>query len=238
MTTKNVVISLFDYTGVMVRPWADAGYECHCYDIQHEGYTVRDGIHYHAADLSDIAVLDAIVDRFKGRTAIVFGFPPCTDLASSGARHWAKKAEADPRFQRKAIELASNVVWVASKLEAPYMLENPIGALCTQWDKPDHKFHPYEYGGYLPEDDVHPLWPNVIPERDAYTKTTCLWTGSGFKLPQAKPVQPIRITYANGKSGSPQWAKLGGSSQRTKNIRSATPRGFAMAVYYANAGVV
>jgi hypothetical protein len=29
--------------------------------------------------------------------------------------------------------------------------------------------------------------------------------------------------------------KLGGKSQRTKDIRSATPRGFAKAVYAANA---
>lgn len=32
---KNIVISLFDLTGNMVRPWAEAGYECWCFDIQH-----------------------------------------------------------------------------------------------------------------------------------------------------------------------------------------------------------
>lgn len=33
---------------------------------------------------------------------------------------------------------------------------------------------------------------------------------------------------------STQHLKLGGKSQRTKDIRSATPRGFAIAVYEAN----
>ena len=28
------IISLYDYTGEAVRPWAEAGYDCYCYDIQ------------------------------------------------------------------------------------------------------------------------------------------------------------------------------------------------------------
>lgn len=30
---------------------------------------------------------------------------------------------------------------------------------------------------------------------------------------------------------------LGGKSMKTKNIRSVTPRGFALAVFYANVGI-
>ncbi len=33
---KNKVISLYDFTGVAVTPWAKAGYECFCFDIQHD----------------------------------------------------------------------------------------------------------------------------------------------------------------------------------------------------------
>jgi hypothetical protein len=76
------------------------------------------------------------------------------------------------------------------------------------------------------------LWPKHIPNRDAYTKETYLWTGNGFVFPEKKPVEPVLI-----KGSSPQWAKLGGKSLKTKNIRSATPRGFALAVYEANHGV-
>ena len=36
MTKPNMVISLYDYTGEALRPWAEAGYECYAYDIQHK----------------------------------------------------------------------------------------------------------------------------------------------------------------------------------------------------------
>ena len=36
MTDRKYVISLYDYTGEALRPWAEAGYYCIAYDIQHE----------------------------------------------------------------------------------------------------------------------------------------------------------------------------------------------------------
>jgi len=42
-------------------------------------------------------------------------------------------------------------------------------------------------------------------------------------MPEKKPVKPV--------NNYPGWTKLGGKSLRTKNIRSATPRGFAQAVF-------
>ena len=38
----------------------------------------------------------------------------------------------------------------------------------------------------------------------------------------------------SGHKNNPGWKKCGGKSTRTKNIRSATPRGFAQAVFEAN----
>lgn len=171
--------------------------------------------------------------------AMVFGFPPCTDLAASGARHWAAKRERDPEFQNRAVAWALDVVFVAEYLNAPYMIENPQGALSTLWRKPDHRFDPCDFGGYIPEGEAeHPRWPEYIPARDAYTKRTCLWTSEGFVMPPHKPVDPIKLTYTREDgsvtTGSPQWGKLGGKSMKTKNIRSATPRGFARAVFEAN----
>ena len=51
------VVSLYDFTGEALRPWAEAGYECHAYDIQHphEG-RVCEGIHFEHADLHDSGV--------------------------------------------------------------------------------------------------------------------------------------------------------------------------------------
>ena len=113
-------------------------------------------------------------------------------------------------------------------MDIPYFIENPVSVLATMWRKPDYRFHPYEYGGYIPDDQAeHPRWPEYIAPRDAYPKNTCLWTGFGFVMPWTDPVEPEQ-------GHSRQHLKLGGKSQRTKDIRSATPRGFATAVYEFN----
>ena len=40
---EKTVISCFDLTGNMVRPWAEAGYLCYCVDIQHPQGEKRQG---------------------------------------------------------------------------------------------------------------------------------------------------------------------------------------------------
>ena len=69
----------------------------------------------------------------------------------------------------------------------------------------------------------------TLPHRDAYPKKTCLWTGNGFNMPYKVAVE------CDSFGSSTQHRKLGGKSMKTKNIRSATPRGFARAVVEANA---
>jgi len=159
--------------------------------------------------------------------AIVLGFPPCTDLAVSGAAHFAKKAAADARYRDKAMKLVYTVRDMAKQIGCPWVIENPVSVISSEWRKPDHIFHPWEYGGYLPKDDVHPRYPEYIEPRDAYPKKTCYWTGGGFIMPDKKPV-PVEPGY------SLQHLKLGGKSEKTKRIRSASPRGIAQAIFEAN----
>ena len=228
------VISLYDYTGEALKPWAEAGYQCHAFDIQHENKVIEtfEGggtIRYRYADLHDMSYLDSIFDWLSGRdVTFAMAFPVCTDLAVSGAAHFKRKAERDPLFQRKA---ANYAIWCAElfqALDCPYFIENPVSVLSTLWRKPDYKFHPYEYGGYIdPEQAEHPKWPDYIAPLDAYPKKTCLWTGGGFIMPVTSPVEPEQ-------GHSRQHLKLGGKSMKTKNIRSATPRGFAQAVFNCN----
>jgi hypothetical protein len=226
-----IVISLYDFTGEAVRPWADAGYDCYCYDIQHpiEGRTVGN-INYMNADLHDPATIDALIAAFRGQDVrFVMGWPVCTDMAVSGAAHFAKKREADPDFQTKAAGYAMDCARLAETLGVPYMVENPVSVLSTLWRKPDHTFHPFEFGGYIPADQgAHPTWPDYIAPFDAYSKKTCLWTGGGFVMPDRKPVE------CDSFGSSTQHRKLGGKSIKTKNIRSATPRGFSRAIFEAN----
>jgi len=230
--TKGIVLSLYDFTGEALKPWAEAGYDCYAFDIQHpvEGRT-EGNIHYRHADLHKPETLAQLTEEFGNNgPLVVFGmaFPVCTDMAVSGASHFKSKAERDPEFQTKAVNYAVMCADLFESLGVPYFIENPVSVLATKWRKPDHNFHPYEYGGYIPDDQAeHPRWPEYIAARDAYPKKTCLWTGNGFNMPECKPV-------AVPKGYSTQHMKLGGKSQRTKDIRSATPRGFAAAVYEAN----
>jgi hypothetical protein len=53
-------------------------------------------------------------------------------------------------------------------------------------------------------------------------------------VPEYKRLAPIIYTTKTGKRGGAIWAKLGGKSERTKEIRSTTPMGFARAFYSAN----
>ncbi|MCP4648744.1 MAG: Dcm methylase [PVC group bacterium] len=210
------VLSLCDHTGIMVKPWADAGHECYCVDIQK------------AEDEDNIHHIQADVNKFFPDFApsIVFAFPPCTHTAVSGATHFKSKG---PQAAVEAFTLLSSCLRIIDRYKSPYMVENPVSTFSTYWRKPEYIFDPFEYGGYLPEDDQHPDWPEHIAPRDAYPKRTCLWTGNGFVMPEKNPVIP-EAGYSR------QHKKLGGKSDKTKNIRSATPRGFSIAVFEHNRG--
>lgn len=230
-------IFLFDYTGIMAKPWADAGYLCYCFDGQHPlgvtkgshenilniGMWFDDSVKQHA-NFEDIRRIIA----FTGEDInFIFGFPECTQLAVSGAAHFKSKRKQDPDFQFKAMELVYLVRDLGDELKCPWALENPVSVISSLWRKPDYSFHPYEYGGYLPADDRHPYYGKYIKPRDAYPKKTCIWASSDFVMPEKRRVE-VKSSYSD------QHKKLGGKSRKTKNIRSATPRGFAQAVFLAN----
>lgn len=211
---RGIIVSLFDLSGRMLEPWVSAGIEVYAVDIQHpSGIAQIDGVNYVGAN-----VLDCISSWFpQGReVSIAFGFPPCTHTAVSGARHF--KAKGAPKAA-EAFQLIARCHELLNWFDAPYAWEQPVSTTSTYVGKPNHTFDPCEYAGYLEEGDC-----------DRYTKKTCLWTGGGFIMPEKKPLAPVKVC----KQGS--WVqKLGGASQKTKNLRSATPRGFAQAVYEANA---
>ena len=230
------VISLFDLTGVMAQPWVEADYQCFIFDIQHSG--LRSVTQQLEEGANPVKVSGDYKEWGKVASNIfqdydvkmLFSFPPCTDLAVSGASHFEKKRQADPEYRDKAMSMVYHGYDVAKFYDVPFMIENPVSVISSLWRKPDYIFHPYEYGGYLGADDKSPY--ELIPTQDRYTKKTCLWTGNGFIMPTKKPVElPTDYKY------SPQHLKLGGAGLKTKNIRSATPRGFSWAVKFANDSV-
>ena len=71
---------------------------------------------------------------------LMIAHPPCTYLASSGAR-WFKDRRSQ---QEQAIWL---VKMLANETHIPRIaIENPIGVLSTQWRKPDQIIQPWQFG--------------------------------------------------------------------------------------------
>lgn len=167
--SQGAVLSLCDLTGNMVRPWAKAGFECFCVDMQHDGIRRDGNITFVGADLLHWLPPPC-------RYAIVFAFPECTNVAVSGARWFREKGLGG---LSEAVDLLEACRRICAWSQAPWMIENPASTFSSYWRKPDHTFDPCDYGGYL----------NQPP--DAYTKKTCLWTGNGFVMPKRKAVAPI-----------------------------------------------
>lgn len=91
---------------------------------------------------------------------MIIGFPPCTHLAVSGARHFAQK-QLDGR-QKFAIDFFMEIVnCVCDKIA----IENPIGIMSTKYRRPDQIIQPFEYGHRVNKSTC--LWlkglPNLIP---------------------------------------------------------------------------
>ncbi len=228
-----VVVSLFDESGNMLRPWAENGWQCYCFDLLNVHKPLE---HFEGGGF--IAYVEADLDEPQWRNsirelgpAIMFSFSPCDDVSVCGARHFAAKLARDPECQNVAVARARLVQEIADGLGIPWMHENPVSMLSSLWRPADLYFDPSDYGGYLPPDDVHPRWPEYIAPRDAYPKKTGLRYGNGFRVPLMRKV-------ARAPGCSTQHKKLGGKSAKTKQIRSETPRGFAIAVYVTNAGIV
>jgi len=200
-----IVVSLCEQSGNMVRPWARHGYECYAVDLQNDGSTEHAGdgqIHYVNADVRDWQPPEQPV-------RIGFAFPPCTDLAVSGAK-WFK--EKGLLALAEAIELVGVCKQQLEGLDCPWMLENPKSTLSTHWRAPDYKFDPYQYDGYTESDE-------------RYTKETWLWTGGGFQMPKTDAVREHQA--------DDRIHKMPPSADRSEK-RSETPTGFACAVYLAH----
>lgn len=182
-SSKGIVICLCDITGEMGAPWVEAGYEAILVDPQHEPGIRTDGLITKVGHVINHPVSWRVIRLAisSGRVVAVFGFPVCTQLAVSGTARWAHKRERDPHFQARAMELVHECRVVGELSGAPYFFENPVSAISSIYRKPDQTFHPYEYGGYLPEGEPHPLYPEYFPPQDAYGKKTCLWTGGGIR---------------------------------------------------------
>ena len=116
--------------------------------------TEQDGPHYQGD------VRDVLADGWD----LMIAHPPCTDLAVSGARHFALKI-ADGR-QAAALD------FVRELLAAPIpriALENPVSVISSHIRKPDQVIQPWQFG-------------------HGETKATCLWL---IGLPRLTPTDVV-----------------------------------------------
>lgn len=82
---RNIVVSLFDLTGVMVDPWIDAGYTAYIVDIQHKPGIHEDpkrpGLFKVGADLRNGWLPPRHIINC---VAFMASFPECTNTALTG----------------------------------------------------------------------------------------------------------------------------------------------------------
>ena len=96
---------------------------------------------------------------------MIIAFPPCTHLASSGAR-WFKEKQKDGR-QQNAVDFFMRIVNAnATKIA----IENPIGIMSSKYRKPDQIIQPWQFG-------------------HGETKATCLWLKGLPKLTATELVE-------------------------------------------------
>ena len=158
-----------------------------------------------ADDGSEFHIQGDVLDYLNAEWDMMIGFPPCTHLASSGARWFAAK-RADGRQQQGV-----DFFMALANADIPMIaLENPVGIMSTQYRKPDQIIQPWQHGHEA-------------------TKTTCLWLKG---LPELQPTNIVgkgeRHVTKGGKS-LPKWYNLPPSKDRWK-IRSETFQGIADAM--------
>lgn len=131
---------------------------------------------------------------------LLIGFPPCTHLAVSGAKH----------FHRKSLEQGLAADFFTWHLERPVpkiAVENPIGVMSTWLRPPDQIIQPWQFG--------HPE-----------TKATCLWLKG---LPVLVPTDIIGPPRPEQKRAWARVHRMPPGPTRARD-RSATYAGIAWAM--------
>lgn len=170
-------------------------------------YYKENGYNVLQVDLKhDLSVLDLQPEDIPDDVYGILAAPPCTDFSGSGAQYWKTKDE-DGRTAA-SLALVDKTLEIIEWCDPHFWaLENPVGRLSKlrqQLGDPWY-FQPHWFG-------------------DPYTKKTGLWGKFNKDLPR-NDVKPDPNNWI---------MKLGGKSEKTKELRSMTPLGFAKAFYEAN----
>lgn len=146
-----------EFSGVVRRAFSDKGIEAWSCDI----LPCEDDSSFHL----QMDIMDVLRESTEGYYDMGIFFPPCTHLASSGARWFAEK-RADGR-QKDGIDFFMSIISLSSSIKM-VAVENPIGIMSSLYRKPDQIIQPWQHG-------------------HGETKATCLW------LKNLPPLMPTDI---------------------------------------------
>lgn len=152
------VLIAYEFSGVVRRAFRARGHDAYSCDLlpseDDAGF-----FHIHG-DVLPVAYVKTVTR--EDYWDLLIGFPPCTHLASSGARWWPEKLDE----QREAIQFVKALMAAPIKRIA---IENPIGKLSTAIRKSDQIIQPWQHG-------------------HGETKATCLWLKG---LPKLTPTNVV-----------------------------------------------
>lgn len=176
--------------------------------------------------------MDGAEHRIDGKWDMIIAFPPCTDLALSGARHFEKKRK-DGR-QRKSIEFFCKFLSCGCER---VVIENPMGIMSVgNYIKTHFPDLAEKYGLPVAYTQVVQPWWFAKDENDQenyHEKTTCLWLFGvdPIEIPKYTFDAPKRFVTSTGKSFPAWYCK---TSLREKGdrrvVRSKTFHGIAKAM--------
>ena len=155
----------------------------------------------------DWHIQDDVLEYLDLGWDLLIAHPPCTHIASSGARHFRKKIE-DGR-QQSAIDFFMR--FISAPVER-LAVENPVGIMSNVYRKPDQIVQPFMFG-------------------DTDRKTTCLWLKNLPKLVPTNIVEPDLVRAPSGR----MWSRFYYDSYKLANadkskFRSRTFKGMAEAM--------
>ena len=127
---------------------------------------------------------------------MIIGFPPCTYLSNRSNAVFYDRTEFDKK-RAAAIEFVKIIYNSCDKV----CIENPSGALSTQWMKPTQVINPYQFG-------------------EPWKKRTCIWL---------KELPELQSTNWVG-SVQPTWQPKSYNHRESGLLRSRTFQGIADAM--------
>lgn len=144
-----------------------------------------------------------VLPLLREKWDMIIAFPPCTDLAVSGAA-WFEQKRKDGRQQRSIDFFMKFVNCDCEKIA----IENPVGIMSRIWRRPDQIINPWQFG-------------------HAEQKKTCLWLKNLPLLTETNNVYDEMMKLPKNKRERLHYMALG--PDRAK-MRSKTYHGIAVAM--------